>query len=122
MTLNAQQFAGLPNFYQHPYQSIPDDPAYWNDIRIGREPYEIRTLAADHELHTTQEHLDPHDENVYITNPTINDEPGAPYYPEVARIPGVGDVVGHGHHRIAAAKLAGRPIKVRYYTPDEGGR
>lgn len=105
--LQPRQFEGLPNVWQH--DSIPRNPGYWLAGRWARS--ERRTLQPDHPLHTTQEYLDPHEENVYVHSPEIN---GPSYRPRVGHVPGVGDVIADGHHRIAAARLAGRPIEVDY--------
>lgn len=124
--LSGHQFFDVPNVYLH--ESIDNDPQYWNGAKHKSlsERTSMRVLQPEHPLHTAQDFLHPREDNVYVNDPAVN---GAPYtdrgalpdhprLPHVAHIPGVGDVIGHGHHRIAAARYRGEPVPVMYTVQD----
>lgn len=119
--LNEDQFFGVPGI--HLVDHVDDNPAYWNTDRRAKEAprTERRMLSPEHELHTTQDWIYPNDENVYIKNPSINGtpygdggQPGDNEVPHVVQVPGVGDVIGHGHHRLVAGRVRHEPVPVDY--------
>lgn len=100
----------------------PHDPSHWADSHWSAgERYE---LDPDHPLHTTQEGYWPfsfHEDDpegtsgsYYLHHPVDYSSVGNDYdLPMVARVNGK-DWIGHGHHRLMADRINGRPTTVLY--------